>query len=103
MLLKKQALPRSQFTTGARAAVKTPYFIVKVNANNLTYSRLGVVVSGAAVKSSVKRNFLKRQTKAIFKAANTAPSDFIIIFNSQSKALTRKQLQVALRKVFQQI
>jgi ribonuclease P protein component len=100
MLPKKQRLSRSLFTAERHVTLRTPYFAVKIRQNNLPYSRLGVVVSGAAVKNSVKRNFLKRQTKAIFKEASNGPRDFIIIFNGLVKSLSKKNLIIELRKVF---
>jgi ribonuclease P protein component len=100
MLPKKQKLPRGQFTIGRHTIIKKPCFTVKIKLNNLPYPRIGVVVSNAAVKSAVKRNFLKRQTKAIFKDRAREPKDFVVIFNSRAKSLTKKDLQTELGNVF---
>jgi ribonuclease P protein component len=100
MLQKEQRLSRSRFTIGRHATMRTPYFVVKIGQNNLPYSRLVIVVGNAAVKSSVKRNFLKRQTRAIFKDVSNGSRDFIIIFNGLAKSLTKKGLVAELRKAF---
>ena len=100
MLPEKQKLTRSQFAAGRHTTIRTPYFVIKISPNKLSYPRMGVVVSSAAIKSAVKRNFLKRQAKAIFKESAKGSKDFVVIFSGQAKSSTKTGLQAELQKIF---
>jgi len=59
-----------------------------------TKSRIGVVVSMAVHKSAAKRNFWKRQAKAILRQNEDARGlDLLLIFSPKVNELTKKQFR----------
>ena len=63
MLAKKFRLPIQNWARGENkkfVSQKGKFFIAKIKANDLNFSRLGLIISAKVSKSAVKRNWLKR-------------------------------------------
>lgn len=98
MLLKPSRLPSQEFRSGWRQTVATPYFLLKTKENHKARNRIGIVVGTAANKNAVKRNFLKRQARAVFQTVHDAGAgkDFLLVVSSKTSSLKKKQFRTLL-------
>jgi ribonuclease P protein component len=80
----------SKGAAGREKAVTTPYFLIKAGGKK---KGIAVVVGLAVEKSAVKRNFWKRQTKAVLASAITSGRDVVAILSPKVKTLTKKQFK----------
>jgi ribonuclease P protein component len=78
--------------------VATPYFLLKTKENHKARNRIGIVVGTAANKNAVKRNFLKRQARAVFQTVHDAGAgkDFLLVVSSKTSSLKKKQFRTLL-------
>ena len=102
MLPSKQRLSCADFLGRRYGVVRTPYFSLKTTPNNLTFHRLGVIISRASIKSAVRRNFWRRQTAAMIDFIPGKPKDVIVIFSGKIKNLTKASFQVEFKKAISQ-
>jgi ribonuclease P protein component len=103
MLSRSTRLPSSEFLARGYRTQKTPYFSLKAKANNLSTRRIGVIISTAAVKSAVRRNFWKRQAKSILSDRSRQGIDVLLVFFRQADALTKSEFRKELLGAYSQI
>ena len=91
-------LPPSEFVVPGYRTRKTPGFSLKAKPNNLAKDRIGVIISVAAVKTAVRRNFFRRQVKAIigYRVSGIAKFDFLVIMHKPVNQLTKMELKTEL-------
>ena len=94
MLPRSSRLPYSELNARGYRTIRTPYFSLKIRTNSLPRNRIGVVIGVAAEKSAVRRNFWKRQAKAILGkqpvgSGASAGKDFVVIFSKKIKEITK--------------
>lgn len=88
---KSSSLPYAEFKARGYRMARTPYFSVKVRSNSLHKNRIGAIVTVAAVKSAVRRNFWKRQVKNLLSGKDVQNGmDILVIFSSRVASLTKK-------------
>jgi ribonuclease P protein component len=94
MLKKAVRLPGREFRAGRYQTITTPYFSIKAKFG-VTTPRIGVVANAAVHKSAAKRNFWKRQAKAVLLAfiPKIASRDFLIILFPKVNTLTKKKFK----------
>ncbi|MCL4135411.1 UNVERIFIED_CONTAM: hypothetical protein GTU68_033127 [Idotea baltica] len=71
-------------------------FLLIYTENNLEHSRLGLVVSKKVSKRAVKRNFIKRRLKEIFRLSQNEfikPIDLVIIARKESLNLSYDEFE----------
>ena len=109
MLGKKYRVPVQNFPRNAKTIFSGKLFVIKSSANQFLYSRVGVIVRKGTVKSSAKRNKIRRTT---FRAFEKNPVvldglgwDYLVIVNVPNElddevyvALT-KELEGAVIKI----
>ena len=95
-------LPRKEFKSRGYRAVRTPFFSLKTKGNQSKNIRLGIVVGKSVEKTAVKRNFWKRQARAILGKSVPPGNDAIIILQPGVRELTKKQFHEALIKAITQ-
>jgi ribonuclease P protein component len=81
---------------------KSDFFIVKTSANNLPFSRFGIVVSAKVSKSAVKRNRIKRIIYDFIRLNNLHKSvgkDAVIIVFPPAAKLERKGIERELKLI----
>lgn len=105
MVPQKSRLPFEEFhASGYREAV-TPYFLVKVRQSVSLKNRLGIIISASSVKGAARRNFWRRQIKAVFLAIPQKKSDFLVILRPRGalpqKNVFRKALSKAIASLTQ--
>lgn len=66
MLKKSLRVPIGKFPRTARVLLKGKLLVVKTSSNTLRYSRVGVVVKKGSIRSSSKRNTIKRSVFKVF-------------------------------------
>src|SRR5258708_4418288 len=93
MLPHKKRLPYSEFSARGFRAVKTPHFFLKIKKNNFPHDRIGVVIGAAAVKNAARRNFWKRQAKAVLGTQPSSGRDIVIIFSKKIKEISKKEFR----------
>lgn len=94
MLSKNLRLPDEEFHARAYRTLRTPHFLLKSKKNTIGNARIGVVVSMAVSKNAAKRNFWKRQTKAVLlKSAGKEPRDLLVVISPKANELTKKQFR----------
>jgi ribonuclease P protein component len=67
MLKKKYILPRKKNIMQNAKVIRTDYFLVKYEKNNLDFPRFAVIVPKKLTKKSVIKNKIKRKIKTILK------------------------------------
>jgi ribonuclease P protein component len=95
---KPKRLPRLEFQARGYDAVRTPLFSLKVKKNDDKGTRIGVVVGKSVEKTAVKRNFWKRQARAILQSVCKGNYDVMLVVQPGVRASTRKQFREALEK-----
>lgn len=93
MISTKSRLPRVEFEARGYKTSRTPFFLLKTKKNDVGYPRIGIVVGKSVFKEAAKRNFWKRQAKAIFLTKAQGGNDLLIIFVPNKSKLTKKQFQ----------
>ena len=73
--------------------METPFFVLKIKKAPTKENRIGIIISAAIEKDASRRNFWKRQTKAIFKLLPSANSDLLVIFSKNIKKCTVKKFK----------
>lgn len=103
MLSQKNRLPFAELNARGYQTIRTPYFSLKLRKNGLPQNRIGVVIGVAAEKSAVRRNFWKRQAKALLQKGSIARADagidFVVIFTKKIKELTADDFKRELSKI----
>jgi ribonuclease P protein component len=95
------SLPYPEFRARGYRTIRTPFFLLKTKPNSLGKNRIGIVVTVAAVKSAVKRNFWKRQVKALFSKMNLKNTDALIVFSSRVNSLTKTEFRKEFKKALE--
>jgi len=89
MLAKKNRTPVQRFPRKAETIYRGALFAVKKSKNNLSHSRIGVIVPKGASKSAVKRNGIKREIYDAFLkeegVVRMPGRDYLVIINSSAK------------------
>jgi ribonuclease P protein component len=101
MLSKSSRLPASEFRAHGYKTARTPYFLLKARPNLQKSHRIGIVIGVAAAKTAVRRNFWKRQAKAMI--AHIPPQrtmDILIIFSKNIASLTKAQFKAEFIKAY---
>jgi len=98
MLPKTSRLPKEFFRGKGFRTTATPYFSLKTRPNGEKRDRIGVIVGVPVHKSAAKRNFWKRQAKAILAArekngTSGRPQDMILILSPKANSLTKKKFK----------
>jgi ribonuclease P protein component len=105
MLPQKNRLPYVELNAGGYRTVRTSYFSLKIRNNGLPQNRIGAIIGVAAEKRAVRRNFWKRQAKAILAQQGDAlqgfggGKDFVVIFSKKIKEITKDQFRKELLKL----
>lgn len=106
MLAKKFRLQIQEWLKEKRNTItrKSDFFIVKLRANNLLFSRFGTVISSKVSKSAVKRNKIKRiifDFIRLNKYYEVLGKDVLIIVSPLAGQLTKpeikKEIEIILR------
>jgi ribonuclease P protein component len=92
-------LPRAEFRSSAYRTIKNDFFSVKTKKNQTGEMRVAVVAGKAVHKSAVRRNFLKRQARALFVAKKMPGMDVLVIVFPRAASLTRINLKKELSKI----
>ena len=95
MFLKRMRLPREEFSKfaghrGEQGAF--PYFLIKTKRNTVGHNRFGIVVGGAVVRQSTRRNFLKRRIRSAVARWSESALDFLVIVRPAASANPRDAL-----------
>lgn len=101
MLQRTFRLPASIRLTKAHT-LYSPYFVVKIASNGLSWSRFGFIVSKKVEKTAVGRNRLKRRFRAgIEKNLAKFPSghDFLFLLKKEAIEQTTTVLHKEIEKV----
>ena len=103
MIRKNLRLDVDNFPRGAKTAASTEYFSVKTAVNNLSFNRVGVLISTKVNPSAVKRNALKRIIMDYFRGMSdfTKPgrgTDILIILKPKSGSLPKEEFYSILKK-----
>ena len=108
MLPQKFRLPYGEFSARGYQTIKTPFFSLKFRKNELPNNRIGIIIGVSAEKSAVRRNFWKRQAKAILAkpGAGWYPGkqpgigkDFVLIFSKKIKEIKKDEFKKELLKI----
>jgi ribonuclease P protein component len=91
-------LPKEEFESRGFRITRTPYFSFRVKRNSVHKQRVGVIVGKAVHKSAVKRNFWRRQAKAVSADLIASDNDFLIIFFPKINELTKREFREAFTK-----
>ena len=91
-------LPSREFRAGGYRTVGTPFFSLKALVNGGTADRIGIVAGVAVSTSAARRNFWKRQARAVLAAKdpsrkNGGGRDLLLIILPKVKTLTKKQFR----------
>ena len=95
-------LPRAEFGSREYRTVRTPWFLLKTKKNDGKGARIGVVAGKSVEKTAVKRNFWKRQSRAVLQSVLHGDQDALVIVYPGVRAATRKQFRDALMKTAKQ-
>lgn len=98
MLPQKLRLPYGEFSKRGYQTTRTPYFSLKIKNNGLPHNRIGIIIGVAAEKSAVRRNFWKRQAKAVLIKQPGAGKDFVLIFSKKIKEISKDKFKKELLK-----
>jgi ribonuclease P protein component len=98
MLPRTARLPRAEFSSQAYGTIRTPYFLIKAKENKKETGRIGVVVGKAVHKTAIRRNFLKRQTKATLLKLSRPGKDIVIILSPRANELSKTEFKKELLK-----
>lgn len=98
MAVKISRLPSDQFRAKGYKATPTPFFLLKIKKNQKECARIGMVVGKSVHKTAVKRNFWKRQARAVLTAHIMGGNDILIIVSSTINRLAKKQFKEELLK-----
>jgi len=89
MLRKKQRVQIQNFPKSAKSVFSGDSIVVKINRGISKPGRVGVIIKKGAVKSSVKRNAIKRRVFAFFEDEQDflkkTNSDILVIVNKLGK------------------
>ena len=103
MLKKKARLPRKEFVFRGREAARTDCFSLKTRKSIAGSSRIGIVVGKSVAKSAARRNFLKRQLRALIAKGARPGVDYMIValpgIARETKREIREQVASALRAI----
>jgi len=110
MLAKKFRLPIQSVFSKKGQSVKTNYFLVKIFPNQLSYPRVGVVVSKKVDARATKRNKLRRmifsEIENCFqkqKACLPAGRDFLIIVSPSFANLAKTDAEKRVKEIFDKL
>ncbi len=102
MLGKKLRLDVESFPRKAKTAADTEYFFIKTAENNLSFDRVGVLVTIKVSPLAVKRNSIKRAAMDCFKDKRQPERgkgrDVLIIFKPKAGSLPKKDISAILKK-----
>ena len=91
MLPRSTRLSHKDFSLRGYQSLKTPYFLIKAKRNGRLAPRIGAIISSAAVKNAVQRNFLKRQAKHLLLKRAVGGVDILIVFARPIVTLSKKE------------
>ncbi len=97
MVPKGSRLPHDEFRARGYKNIATPYFSVKIKKNSLKINRIGIVIGAAAIKSAVRRNFLRRQVGVVLSEIPQKGIDFLVIMRPHQGRPAKKSIQESLR------
>lgn len=98
MFPKKYRLPLGKKRVFEKT-LSTPHFVIKTSRNGIGQNRLGMIISNAAVKKSVRRHFWKRKFSGLIRLWPNLERDFLIIVSSKIESLPPKDLKKELEKI----
>lgn len=103
MLPKKLRTPIRLFPKNTKSIFSDSNLVIKTHPNNLTYNRLGVLISKQTLKNAAHRNKLKRKIINLFKNNLLAPNnktgkDLLIILKAPIIKFTDARLKDAFEK-----
>lgn len=87
--------PQSQWEFSA----KTPYMLLRGREGRDGKGRIAVVIAKAAQKSAVKRNFLRREAKAVLSAERSPRTDLLLTLSPSAARLSKKTFRNEVLKV----
>lgn len=105
MLAKKYRLQIDEWLKDKKKRIfgrKSDFFVVKTSANNLDFSRFGVVISAKVSKSAVVRNRIRRTIFNFIrlnKFQEIAGNDVLIIVLPPAAKLTRQEIENNISKL----
>lgn len=100
MFPKKYRLPLGKKRVFEKT-LSTPHFVLKTSRNRIGKNRLGMIISNAAVKKSVRRHFWKRKFSGLIRLWPNLERDFLIIVSSKIESLPPKDLKKELEKILE--
>jgi ribonuclease P protein component len=103
MTIKTTRLPSDQFRAKGYRTAPTQFFLLKRKNYSGESARIGAVVGISVHKTAVKRNFWKRQARAVLAPHVAAGSDILMIALPAINRLTKKQFKVELLKALAKI
>jgi len=103
MLSRKYRLPIQEFKNRSQKTISTPIFSVKFSPNNLSYNRLGVIISSKVLSSAAKRNFWKRRIMHNFHASPKTGLDILVIANRGLKEVSETDLRTEVNQILTKI
>ena len=83
--------------------VSTPRFLILARKNDLTHSRLGMIINKRTTPTSVKRNLIKRIVREAFRHAQLGGLDTVVLARPPANNDTRKQLRENLTLLFYEL
>ena len=93
MTSQNSRLPREEFRARGYKTINTPFFLLKAKKNNAESIRIGIVIGKVIYKEATKRNFWKRQAKAMLLKIVPKGMDILLVFISHKAVLTKKQFR----------
>ena len=96
MISRKSRLPVRELHFNKRETLITQYFSLKMRTNHGTRDRIGVIAGLAVGKNAAKRNFWKRQAKAILTEIPPSGRDILVILSPKTNTLTKKEFKKTL-------
>ena len=84
--------------SGRQRTVATPYFLLKIQKRHEKEPKVRVITGISVHKSAVKRNFWKREGRAMLLPAQNTNSDttLLLILSPKVNTLTKKQFRALL-------
>ncbi len=99
--MKGQAAPLPRRGTGLswERSARTPYFLLRARRRGFAKARIGVVVAKAVHKSAVKRNFLRRQARAVLETLAAEGFELLLTVSPGARSLTKEAFRAEVMKV----